>query len=578
MKTLGWAAAGLAAVALFFTLAAAAERMQPSDIKGLVSGEWIIAPDEMNPVPIGDGGFATGFAFAPGRAELAYCAVQEKGGGQASVLRIVRVEKLWPVEREYGADTVQTDIGIRRFPKMVEIALPFSERERELLRLEAEKPQGAVWGPFFEGPILWSPDGTRLALFVVKEEAAKSFESRDLWVVDYATGKHKALTRNAWVGEAAWSPDAGRLAFAAYQASSQPLPKDLKTTQPGLWLADVSTGALSRIYEGGIDLEWQANGRRLRFRRSGDSPQGLEYDIGTGKIESSPLPQSAEHPWEISADRRYVVSMNRISTGSQLEVRQGASGVIVFTLPAEEMGCWQPEGGLLAYFGRDGVLRMAAVEGPQRGRAVEISREAEVNAVPFQPPLQWSSRILAPPDLLQVQGQWPTPEDHPKVSWLALISHGELRVLRMAHRLPALDEKAALGLLSPEEEQTIVTANAKQIALAVIMYASDWDEQPPPPGVEFGEAIRPYLRDDSLLQRPGYRGEPVFRYLVSDSANWSRIKDPSMAPMGVIDYWEEGGVVAFADGHVKWYPREELEAVLREGAELSRALEENEDD
>jgi len=573
MRRSGWLAIALPAIALLVSLAVAAERMRVTDIEGLVSGALVVEPAEMNPNPIGQGGFANGFAFAPGRAELAYSAIEEKGGQLTSVVRIVQVERLWTVPRQQMKTFVDRARRKHTFPENTMVNLPFAERERELLSLKIARSADSLLGQFIEGPIDWSPDGTRLAIYAVTEDPIKSYTTRDLWVVDYAAGKRQPLTHSAWVTEAVWSPDSKWLAFAAEQAEVKAPRSAPKPTPPGLWLANVKSGALRRIGEGGIDLEWSARGNRLKFRRSGDDERGREYDAETGKTAPGALPAMVQFPYEISPDGRYVAILQDAPEGRHLEVRERSTNARLVNLPAEALGCWHPDSRMLAYFDNNCTLVMTSLEGPHRGHAEKVSAEAEIHLVaPFHPLVQWSNQIVPPSWAFRQSRYAQNPEAGEGGSWIALISHGQLRLLGLAHRKPQIHERAALGWLTPQEERSVVCSNMKQIALGLIMYAGDYDTSLPPSYSRVNEVFGPYVPTQDLFDRPGYPKRPVFRYLARGVVRLGGIKDEdsSQLPIGVIDYWKDGGYVAYADGHVQWVPREEMEEVLLRAQEFDR--------
>ncbi|NIM05298.1 MAG: hypothetical protein GTO55_04230 [Armatimonadetes bacterium] len=572
MKQAGWLVTTLPMIALLVSLAVSQEQARLEEVGELISGGLLVRIDEFNEIPIGRGGFSTGFAFAPGRPELAYCAVEETDKGLCSVLRIVQVEKLWAVDRK--STRVYNTGSLEKEPRF-EIAksyAPFAERERELTRVEAAGKEGSLWGPFLEGPIAWSPDGARLAVYVVTEDASKSYASRDLWVVDYKTGQREILTLNMWVTAEAWSPNSRWLALVAEPANPELADLVTRPARPGLWLFDVQSGERKRIADGAISLEWSKDSSWLRFRRSGDSKEAQQYDTATSKLSSTPSFPPEARPWEISPDGRFIATMKRSMDGSRLEVRERSSGTLLVNVPAEAMGCWHPDNRLLAYFGPDGALMMTTVEGEHRGRAAKVTVEAEYNVPPFQAPLQWSSQSTLPQYReARQQGQTvPTPE--PMMSWFALISKGKLCVLCMDHenypRPPSASELAALRRLDEKEETMLVLANIKQIGMAVLMYAGDNDGQAPPSGPKFFEAVRPYVSTTDIFDRPGYPNQPVFRYLLPGGFDLEKLKMPVDVPIAVIDYWGDQGVVAFADGHASWIRGDGLEKVLRKGEEL----------
>ena len=90
-------------------------------------------------------------------------------------------------------------------------------------------------------------------------------------------------------------------------------------------------------------------------------------------------------------------------------------------------------------------------------------------------------------------------------------------------------------------------ANAKQVALSLIMYAQDNDETFPPAG-DISPLVGPYLRDQTVLVSPA-TGAP-FTYTL----NGEKIAQLSSVGTTVIGYLNGPGgrAVVYADGHVKW--------------------------
>lgn len=562
MKQAGRLLVTLLLVGLLVSLALGAERLQISQITGLIWNDMIIQPFGINPIPIGREGHPTGFAFAPGRAELAYSKLERQGKASVSVLRIAKLDYLWTVFRTRPKTTTEEGRTVT-IQEGYYATMPFTERERELLSLPVIVSGDRLRSPFIEGPILWSADGSKLAVFVVTENLNKMYATRDLWLIDYGSGKRQELTRGAWVTETAWSADSRWLAFAAEQGEGKPAKSAPPATRPGLYVAAAQTGAIRWIAEGGLDLEWSPT-NRLSFRRQGDSPQGQEYNPATKQLSPVKVMPQPESPWQLSPDRRYLAVVEESPSGRQLELRERASDSRLFSLPAAEMGGWYPDSRMLTYFGKDGKLKMTAVVGPHRGHSAEVTEAAELDLLPFHPPVAWSSPVqfnFLPPGV-----PWPAPglesKQKPLLSWLAYISQGQLRVQQMIHRLPAIHEAVALDKLPLEDERMLVLNNMKQVALAVLMYSNDWDELAPPPAVAL-RAIDPYLGGRQLLDRPGYPDQPVVRYLVTNPRAYRELQRPAEVPMAIVEYMEDGDIIAFCDGHVKWVRKELVPDILR---------------
>jgi len=93
-------------------------------------------------------------------------------------------------------------------------------------------------------------------------------------------------------------------------------------------------------------------------------------------------------------------------------------------------------------------------------------------------------------------------------------------------------------------QRTTTISNAKQLGLALIMYASDDDDNLPPPG-DVQKLLTPYLLNSSLFQgfEYTYNGGPL-----------TSIASPAETELGYVD-GPGGQAVIYSDGHVKWRDR-----------------------
>jgi prepilin-type processing-associated H-X9-DG protein len=89
-------------------------------------------------------------------------------------------------------------------------------------------------------------------------------------------------------------------------------------------------------------------------------------------------------------------------------------------------------------------------------------------------------------------------------------------------------------------DKTKAISDAKQAALAAIMFASDNDDEMPKPGDT--EKLYPYLKNREILNRF------VYTY---QGGNLGELKDPAGTEIGYVE-GPGGRAIAYADGHVKW--------------------------
>lgn len=94
--------------------------------------------------------------------------------------------------------------------------------------------------------------------------------------------------------------------------------------------------------------------------------------------------------------------------------------------------------------------------------------------------------------------------------------------------------------------KAVVMSNAKQLGLGLIMYAEDYDESFPTPSDSLQNDLTPYLRNNDL-----YDG---FNYTYG-GGRLADITNPAQTELGTVD-GPDGQAVIFADGHVRWFPRQ----------------------
>jgi hypothetical protein len=95
--------------------------------------------------------------------------------------------------------------------------------------------------------------------------------------------------------------------------------------------------------------------------------------------------------------------------------------------------------------------------------------------------------------------------------------------------------------------------NARLIATALLMYVQDYDERFPPNFGDEGVAqvLLPYLKDMGIFE---VNSAFAFRYRM-DGQSLANIESPATTEVGYLEL-PNGRVVIYADGHVKWQPRQ----------------------
>jgi hypothetical protein len=77
---------------------------------------------------------------------------------------------------------------------------------------------------------------------------------------------------------------------------------------------------------------------------------------------------------------------------------------------------------------------------------------------------------------------------------VAYVAGGDLKVCDLSVRAATLMEQAVAGVKLPcDQEQTLAMENARQLGLAIMQYALDFDEHFPD-SAGFAAGVAPYLR------------------------------------------------------------------------------------
>ncbi len=139
----------------------------------------------------------------------------------------------------------------------------------------------------------------------------------------------------------------------------------------------------------------------------------------------------------------------------------------------------------------------------------------------------------------------------PDESGLAYITlFGQLFYVPLKKRAPATVEEALACGVEPDRQMVIetYTRNAKEVALALLAYAADYDETFPHEKVE--EVLRPYVPSDAVFQ--DFRtGQSIFTFTLYGH-NLAQIEDLAKVSMGFFDWGDpEWIVVMYVDGHVE---------------------------
>jgi hypothetical protein len=203
---------------------------------------------------------------------------------------------------------------------------------------------------------------------------------------------------------------------------------------------------------------------------------------------------------------------------------------------------------------------------PRSGRVTRVEKRPEPYTAP---PPRWPYRLKGSPTTLKeadtvqrVRPLWVesvVPSSHPRAlvcadsRWampspdggaLLYVAEGGAWVTPLEKR-PKEQVQAAVDAA----QQAVAMSNAKQLGVALMMYAQDYDETLPPADGMIKDTLLPYLKNPSLFQDPA-TGNDAFVYTYA-GGKLSGIQDPSTTQLGYLA-GGAGRAIIYADGHVKW--------------------------
>jgi hypothetical protein len=512
-------------------LVAASEQEEPAIWRywgsgKLVSGEWAFDLSGTQRV-LADEGPVTGFAFGPGREEVAYCgpATREDRSG----LWVVSASRAYPAVRVEGK---------------------FWGKTTAPRRLLWTAPEGVtLWGP-----VSWAPDGSRIAV--------RAFGSRnDMVIVDYLGGAPVWLSGRAMVVDTAWHPRGEHIAYVTGSGDEravwvQPLPPE---------------GPPQHLGEGGYDLRWSVDGNTLRWLSPTSETVWTErvWAALSGEVSArGQLPaRPADAIW--SPDGRLCAVLEERPEGGGKEVVLYPVGSMVgerADLPGarpRELLCWSPDSRLVIVLSGAGFM-LAVGARPPAYTPLELARpsrefsseRAAILGYPIDADAGapvWSSdgkmvAYVMAQQFDEETGLGPPPRSGAEVS--DIYSTGCLVVTEV--------EQERLEPVGPlREEVRTVLGNMQVIAESLQMYLGDYDRFPMSGNAEelrlvLAEYVE-HLTSEPVFMRPGTEDEAVLRYLVEPGTRLAEVEDWQEMPVAVADYLWDYDVVVFADGRVELF-------------------------
>jgi Tol biopolymer transport system component len=509
----------------------------------MVSGGWVYGSRPLG-VLTPKGLQVTGYAFGPGRAEVAFCGrsgdrwalwkADVSGIGEARQARQQRIAELydldWMTLGRARVKEVSAEVHALE-------SVPYDRSRTPPRRLWAA-PEGVA----LRGPIWWAPDGTTVLLRAVRDGAA------DLVAVDDVTGRATWLTQGRTVVDVGWSATSRRLAYVTEE-------RGVRT----VWVRDA--GASRALGPGGYDLRWSPDSNSLRWLAPSPDEAWveMEWEAATGSVQQVGTKPARPEGARWSPDGRWCAAV----TQGKLLLWPAASSrgeTVPFAdiVPQRVLG-WSPDSNLLLLLGDSDHVLVVAVSPPASGTYIVDRTDVQARVLELAPVrVAWSSGFTLSPDaddpswssngglLAYAARSEAEPEGGPEVPL-----EGELFVVQFDRQYVEVVPE-----LTPEVERIVVLQNVKHVALAMQMYLTDYDVSPPVDEQQRVMGIlEEYVGNRNVFMRPGKPEEMVVQWKFHPGQPTSTIDDPTTEIAAIIDYSPEFYAVGYMDGHARLFEK-----------------------
>jgi hypothetical protein len=479
----------------------------------------------------------SGYAFGPGRNEVAFCG---RNGERWALWKAETTSVLEARQRRERRvlDLLDRPSAAERREAFALMHQPY-DRSEAVPRLLWTAPEGVA----LRGPVEWSPDGALILVRAAREGVT------DLVAVDDVTGEATWLTRGKTVADVAWPATGRRLAYVTEERGARTV-----------WERDLPEGEARALGPGGHHLTWSPDGSSLRWLAAGSGPEWteMEWEAATGRLQQVGTKPARPEGALWSPDGRWcaAVTVEETVTIWPTASSRGDPVRLPEVGPQRVLG-WSPDSNLLLVLGNENALFAVTVAPPPPGAyvvdrtegtrvlGVAKARAWRVSGLTLWTEAgapSWSSdgRLLA----LAAQGEeGPLPDG---VSPLA----GELFVLEWDRQYVDVVPE-----LTPEIDRALALDRMKNVALALNMYLTDYDRVPPVAERDRVMAILDeYVKNREVFMRPG-KDEIAVQWRFDPTKPLAQVEDAATEVVAVMDYSPEFYVVAYMDGHVKLFEK-----------------------
>ncbi len=490
----------------------------------LVSGHWSYDFSVSGGCELDPAGVITGFAFGPGRSEIAYSTAPDSGNPS----------RLWTVA--FSAE---------------EIWKPGAKRTHLPPRLLWEAPEGIV----LRGPIWWRADGSGILVRSFREGKG------DVVAVDYTSGPAQWMTEGDHIVGAVARPVGNAIAYVTEGPAGR----------RSVFLSAATDSGARRVGDGGINLRWSPDGRSLTWLdpRSDGAWARMVWEVGEEAAREGGFvpPRGPEAIW--SPDGELCAEVRRADGEMELLICSAASAsgeALQFPeLGFQRLLGWTPDSNLIVALGDMNMPFLVSAHAPVLD-VRRLNEEAAERCDPAYPaPRRYAERrallLPAPISLEAGPPSWSSSgylvavvlanrldprhpyAQFPEYGGEDAFPAGKLAIVPYRREFVAVDP--------PVVEE--VASNMQKIALALQMYLADHDDTFPAVRdiADLMGALAEYAVSDSAFRYPKTGEIIVKSQLPPIPLSMTQIEDPTAIEVAIVDSIPGVTVIAYADGHVE---------------------------